>query len=160
MIDARGEAGYVFRALTDDDARAISGWRYEGPYAVYDTQPRDAARMLALDSEYHAALTGRGELVGFCCFGAEARVPGLAEEPGTLDVGGGLRPDLTGIGLGADFLRSVCALGGQLHDPLAYRLVVLAFNARAQRVAHALGFERTDLHSTGGREFVVMRRAA
>jgi hypothetical protein len=34
------------------------------------------------------------EVVGFCCFGPEARVKGQREEEGTLDIGGGVRPDL------------------------------------------------------------------
>jgi hypothetical protein len=35
-------------------------------------------------------------VAGYACFGVEARVPGLAERPGVLDVGVGMRPELTG----------------------------------------------------------------
>ena len=37
-----------------------------------------------------------GELVGYGCFGAPARVPEVDEEAGALDVGYGMRPDLMG----------------------------------------------------------------
>jgi [ribosomal protein S18]-alanine N-acetyltransferase len=116
--------------------------------------------MLEPANDYHAALDGEGSLVGYCCFGPDARVPGLDEEAGVLDLGGGLRPDLTGVGLGGPFLRVCCALGGELHRPNEFRVVIAAFNRRAQLVALALGFERAGLHATPEREFVLMTRAA
>ena len=87
-------------------------------------------------------------------------MPGIDEEPDVLDVGLGLRPDLTGIGLGAPLLRAACELGRELHGPRRYRLVTAVTNARMQRVATALGFERTRPHSTDTGEFVLMERAA
>jgi len=149
---------FTFVALTPDDAQAIAAWRYEDPYTVYEVDDPDA--LLRPEYEYHAAFGGEGELVGFCCFGEDARVPGLEEEPATLDVGVGLRPDLTGIGLGGPFLREVCRLGKELHDPIRFRVAVAAFNERAQLVATALGFERVGVHETPGREYVLMARDA
>ena len=139
------------------DADAIAGWRYDDAYSVYDA--RDAQSLLRPEYEYYAALAD-GELVGYCCFGADARVAGLDEEPGVLDVGAALRPDLTGIGLGGPFLREVCRLGGDVHDPIRFRVVIAAFNRRAQMVAAALGFEREGAHETDEREYVLMTRAA
>ena len=146
--------------MTPDDARAIAEWRYEPEYALYDHDPESATRLLDAKFDYYAALGARGEVVGYCCFGDDARVPGLAADEGILDVGGGLRPDLTGIGLGAGFLRAVCELGRELYEPRGYRVVVAAFNRRAQRVAAALGFEQTGFHSTGERDFMLLTREA
>jgi len=151
-----GIGSFWFRELTRDDAVAIASWRYEEPYSLYEA--RDAKRFLKY--EYFAALSEDGELVGFCCFGEDARVAGLEEEPGVLDVGVGLRPDLTGIGLGGPFLREACRFGGDLHRPLRFRVTVAAFNRRAQMVASALGFEREGMQETDEREFVVMGRVA
>ena len=149
---------FSFREIAAADARAISEWRYEEPYSVYDGGNPD--NLLDPAYEYFAALDEHGELVGFCCFGEDARVAGLEEMPGVLDVGGGLRPDLTGVGLGGPFLREVCRFGGELHRPERFRLTVAAFNRRAQLVAAALGFERSWSHETPEREYVLMTRDA
>jgi len=149
-------SGFSFRELTRNDAHEIASWRYEEPYAVYDVD--DAERLLSGEYEYYAVLAEGGELVGFCCFGEDARVQDLDEEPGVLDVGAGLRPDLTGIGLGGPLLREVCFFGGRLHAPAGYRVTIAAFNQRAQLVATALGFERSGVHTTPEREYVVMTR--
>lgn len=151
------ERSFQFRELTREDALAIAGWRYKEPYAVYNSD--DPERLLRLEYEYYAALAEDGDLLGFCCFGEEARVPGLDQEPGVLDVGAGLRPDLTGVGLGGPFLREVCLFGARLHEPSRLRVTVAAFNRRAQLVASALGFERAGVHETPEREYVVMTRA-
>ncbi len=70
----------TFRPLDASDARAILAWRYEGPYAVYNPQPPDLAAAVAIlidpANAYFAARDETGALVGFCCFGADARVPG------------------------------------------------------------------------------------
>jgi ribosomal-protein-alanine N-acetyltransferase len=146
--------------MTGDHAREIAGWRYDEPYSLYDPGPTAVETLLDPDNAYHAALGTEGELIGYCCFGPDARVPGLEAEEGVLDVGGGLRPDLTGIGLGAGFLRASCELGRELYGPDSFRLVVAAFNRRAQRVAAALGFEQAGFHSTPDRDFIVLTRPA
>lgn len=151
-------SGFAFRELTRADAHDIAGWEYDEPYSVYNSD--DAERLLSSEYEYYAAVADEGELVGYCCFGEDARVAGLEEEPGTLDVGGGLRPDLTDLGLGGPFLREVCRFGGELHHPARFRVTVAAFNRRAQLVASALGFERVGVHGTPEREFVLMMRQA
>ena len=90
------------RALTGADGQAILAWRYPGRYSTYDFDDPSA-----LDSDTWAVTDG-GELIGYCCFGAPARVPGAGEEPGVLDVGYGLAPELMGRGLGPRFVG---------HDP-------------------------------------------
>jgi [ribosomal protein S18]-alanine N-acetyltransferase len=148
--------GFSFRELRRADAEEIARWKYREPYSIYDGGDPD--RLLAYT--YFAGLDEEGALVGFCCFGEDARVPGMSEEKGVLDVGAGLRPDLTGIGLGGPFLREACRFGGELYEPERFRVAVAAFNKRAQMVAHALGFERAGTITNGENEFVVMMRAA
>ena len=151
------QGGFRFRPLREEDARAIAGWRYDERQSLDDS--RDLDRLLSVPSQYFAALSDEGDIVGFCCFGEEARVAGMAAEPEVLDLAGSLRPNLTGIGLGGGFLRAVCELGRELYAPRAFRLAIPAFHLRAQRVAHALGFERVDLHATAERDYVLMERA-
>jgi hypothetical protein len=53
-----------------DDAEEVAGWRYPPPYDVYD-EPAEAGGPAA-DPDRHAFVL-RGQLVGFCSFGADAR---------------------------------------------------------------------------------------
>jgi len=60
-----------------------AGWTYEAPFDIYDSDPGDVEMFLQRSDEgygYYAIVdAGSGqELVGFCCFGPEARVKGSA----------------------------------------------------------------------------------
>jgi ribosomal-protein-alanine N-acetyltransferase len=134
---------FTFSPMTEDDARAVVAWRYEPPYDVYDVLPahRDETAQSFVDPSlgYHAARLD-GELVGFCCFGADARVPGGDYRDDLLDVGLGLRPDRTGRGIGLEFVRSVLAFAEATRAPSGCRLTVAGFNERAIRVYERAGF--------------------
>ena len=73
--------------MSEEDARAICSWRYEGQYAVYNLgNIEDAVKeMLDRRSPHYAVRDERGELVGFYAFGSSATVednvePGLYAE--------------------------------------------------------------------------------
>ena len=142
------------RPLTQTDAEAIAAWRYPGRYATYDV-----GETLTPERGFWAVEHG-GELVGYCCFGHEARVPGVVEEEGILDVGYGMRPDLMGRGLGGEFVGAILGFAIRRSSPRRLRLLILDWNDRSRRVAEALGFrsERA-LRSTEG-DFLVMTREA
>jgi ribosomal-protein-alanine N-acetyltransferase len=139
------------RHLSPADVRQIATWRYDGPWRVYDSDgppPADGYRAVAGEFD--------GPLVGFCCAGVEARVPGLAEDPGVLDIGVGMAPSWVGHGHGAAFGRPVLDhFAGQ-----RLRAVVQAWNERSLRLTRALGFVEDGGHSCvrGGRtlEYVVL----
>ncbi|MGN6677364.1 MAG: GNAT family N-acetyltransferase, partial [Streptosporangiaceae bacterium] len=57
-----------------------------------------------------------------------------------LDTGGGLRPDLTGKGLGRVAIGTGLAFGRREFAPPAFRVTVASFNERALRVVRSLGF--------------------
>jgi ribosomal-protein-alanine N-acetyltransferase len=141
------------------DAEAISRWRYDEPYSFYDwTADEDDLALLldprARDGRFFSAY-GDGELVGFF----ELRV-----ESGDVVVGLGLRPDLTGRGLGRGFLESGLAFARELFGERRFRLSVATFNERAIRVYERCGFVRgrVYLHHTNGgiHEFLEMTREA
>ena len=123
------------RELTVDEAERPLGWRYPEPYATYD-----AEGPLGRDLGFFAVEDEDGELVGFGCVGAEARVPGVEEETGTIDVGYGMRPDLIGQGLGREFVGAVLAHVAEGHPAARLRMSILRWNARSSRVARAHGF--------------------
>jgi [ribosomal protein S18]-alanine N-acetyltransferase len=165
---------YTFSPMGEADARAILAWRYEGPYAAYNTVDDgqlDAglAEMLDPRSPYFAVRDATGALIGFFAFGTAAEVggsgpPGLMRADDMLSVGLGMRPDLTGKGLGLAFVNAGLAFARERYAPSIFRLFVLALNQRAMRVYERAGFERVDMLRVSGehmsREFIEMRRPA
>ena len=142
----------TFAPLDAERVEEIAGWSYPPPYDIYDGEPSEAARMMRTDTRYSAVLEDE-RLVGFCCLGSEARVPGLRERDGVLDVGAGLRPDLVGRGLGARFLTAVMD-HAWTEDPTAtLRVCIAEFNLRAQRAVLFIGFAPVGEQPTSRRTF-------
>jgi RimJ/RimL family protein N-acetyltransferase len=123
------------RELTDDEAEQPLGWRYPEPYETYD-----ADGPLGRDLGFFAVDDDNGELVGFGCLGAEARVPGVEEESGTVDVGYGMRPDLIGQGRGREFVGAVLERAVATDPTAQLRMSILRWNERSRRVAESHGF--------------------
>jgi ribosomal-protein-alanine N-acetyltransferase len=147
-----------FTPMTSEYARSIASWRYDGEYACYNLDSSFVASLCDPLNCYYAAVDSAGMLVGFCCFGAEARVEGLKEDPGILDIGIGLRPDLTGRQIGTTFLLRTLDLAVREHPRPSFRVAIAEFNIRAQRVAAAAGFRRAGSVTGQGSVFVLMRR--
>ncbi len=143
------------RDLAESDLDEIAAWRYDGRWAVYDSDGR-----LDPSMGYWAVVedAGAGErLVGFACLGADARVPGLAEADGTLDVGLGMRPDLVGRGRGPQFATTVLDFAAS-RGARRLRAVVQDWNQRSLRLVNRLGFVRVGEHTVGAVTFVVLER--
>jgi [ribosomal protein S18]-alanine N-acetyltransferase len=140
------------RTLTHAERTAIASWRYPGPYSTYDF---DDASALARD---HRAVTDAGELIGYCCFGEPARVPGTPAQPGTLDIGYGMAPDRVGRGDGSRFVAAIIGFASERWDHRRFRISVLAWNTRSRKVAARNGFvDGSTINSDEG-PFVVMSR--
>jgi ribosomal-protein-alanine N-acetyltransferase len=143
------------RDLTPADLDDIAGWRYDDRWAVYDSDG-------PLDPElgYWAVVEGSREnerLVGFGCLGEDARVPGLPEADGVLDVGVGMRPDLVGQGRGPEFAATVLDFA-HARGATRLRAVVQDWNIRSLRLVERLGFVRVGTHDVGEVTFVVVER--
>ena len=155
---------YVFRPIARPDAEEISRWRYPEPYATYDGDPSSVPGLLDPRYNYHAVTDPDSELVGYFCFGADATVPagrrlGLYGDD-ALDVGLGMRPDLTGRGLGPGFVRAGLRFARERFSPPAFRLTVAAFNRRAISVYEAVGFVAVRSFGDRGEEWLLMQRPA
>jgi RimJ/RimL family protein N-acetyltransferase len=119
-----------------------------------------------LDGSYFALVDAQGDLVGYCCFGVEAQVPGGrqvgAYDADAVDVGMGMRPDLTGGGQGSRSLRAALAFAERRFSPVMFRVTVAAWNQRAIRLCQRAGFRPmqtfTSRNSHGEWEFVMMTR--
>lgn len=145
--------------MTPAYAAEIASWRYPAPYDCYDMTGADPAFLTSPESGYFA-LTDETGLIGFRSFGADGQVPGGDYDDSALDTGGGLRPDLTGKGMGREAIWTGLEFGRQLFRPPAFRVTVATFNVRAQRVIAALGFHQIDAFSarTDGRSYGIWLR--
>ena len=154
--------GLHVRPLEPRDAEAAASWHYQGPWSVYDPHPGDDPPSAA--AGYDAVVDDAGTLVGFVCVGQEARVPGLAEADGTIDIGVGMRPDLVGRGLGRHFGAVVLDHVRDRCGDVPLRAVVQGWNQRSLRLARGLGFRDAGTHQCvqGGKEvsYVVLVRPA
>jgi ribosomal-protein-alanine N-acetyltransferase len=153
-----GSAQFVVRSLTETDALAVATWHYGGEYAFYDwtADPDDLADLLdraGWGEKYFAVETPDHGLAGFLAFTPEADA---------VEMGLGLRPDLTGRGAGVSFVLVGLEFAAQRFGAGDVVLRVAAFNTRAITVYQRTGFEVVAeyVHETNGgfHPFVLMRR--
>lgn len=130
--------------------RERDAWRYEPPYDFYDSDG-----LPVRNPELFAAVRDdQGVLIGFYFF-----------EPwdGALYYGLGLRPDLTGRGLGERFVLAGLDFARRGYGQCRVVLDVAAFNERAIRLYRRVGFTETGRHVEtfdrhGAVEFIDMER--
>ncbi len=138
---------FVISPIERSSAEAILQWQYPPPYDIYNIPAQDAQEVLAVFLDpafaYHQICDETGELIGFCTFGEDARVRGGDYSQEALDIGMGVRPNLTGKGLGADFVQAVLGFARKTYTPSALRVTIAQFNKRAQRVWKKAGFVET-----------------
>ncbi len=167
---------YTVRPMTRDDVETIRTWRYAGPYAVYNLDMEGATgaaledEMLDLRSPWFAVRDATGDLIGFFAYGSAADIgtpatPHVLDTDGTLSIGLGMRPDMTGSGAGLSFVHAGLEFARDRFAPTAFQLYVLSWNRRAVRVYERAGFRQVGTirqRSEGGgeREFIEMWRAA
>jgi [ribosomal protein S18]-alanine N-acetyltransferase len=155
---------FTFRSMDITSARQIATWQYPPPYDLYSYDPADveenAQEMLTPHYHYYTVWDEQGELIGYRCFGADAQVPGGDYSAAALDMGGGLRPDLTGQGVGAAFMTAAITFAQQQFAPVAFRATVAAFNRRALRVCAKVGYRPVQLFESlyTRRPFIILLR--
>jgi GNAT superfamily N-acetyltransferase len=145
------------RPLTAEEARDVAGWSYPPPFDLYDSDPGHADLFLARDADgagYYPAVDHLGRLVAFAVVGAEARVRGQEPADGVIDVGMGVRPDATSIGLGTALVGQVVDLARELGATRSVRAAVAVFNERSLALCRSAGFQPIrDFEGPDGRTF-------
>ena len=159
-----------FRPVTADGARQFVRWTYEPPYDIYnmvddlsDPNLVEAAANYFLDPaiDCHVLLDEADEVLAFCTFGEDAQVPGGDYSLEAVDIGLGVRPDLTGRGLGQQFVTAVIQFASQRFEPDYLRVTIATFNERAQRVWRRQGFVIVQQFAAavdGGRPFLILEK--
>ncbi|WP_445168054.1 GNAT family N-acetyltransferase [Mycolicibacterium sp. Dal123E01] len=134
--------------MTTDQAELVSTWQYDAQWSVYNL---DSAQSLIADLACYHAVVADERLIGFCCTGTAARVPGMTEDSSILDIGVGMEPALTGQGHGAAFGDAVLRYLSTHRPGQTLRAVVQQWNARSLALARRLGFADTgELTTTQG----------
>ncbi|MDQ3218828.1 MAG: GNAT family N-acetyltransferase [Actinomycetota bacterium] len=165
---------FSIRDMQAADADAVAAWRYQPPYDFYDTAAEPSSLVEVLDSRRwghiffsvfssspssspeSGEVSGGEELAGFL---------ELTARPGdVIEIGLGLRPDLTGRGMGLSFVEACLDFARRRSQPQAFALDVATFNQRARAVYEKAGFVPGDTfwrHLSGRRwEFLRMSRPA
>jgi ribosomal-protein-alanine N-acetyltransferase len=148
------------RQMLQTHAEEIVRWHYDPPYAFHDADADAGDLAMLFDPEIRKGTY-------FAAFGEDAALIGFFEfrtDGDDLVVGLGMRPDLTGRGLGLAFVEAGLEFARERFEPSGFRLSVAAFNERAIKVYERAGFRplRTYDHETNGgvHRFVEMARLA
>lgn len=127
--------------MSEKYATEILCWKYEKPYDFYNNV-LSGEGILELTQDTYKAILHDKEVVGFYCTGKDAQVPAGNEvhayDETCLDIGLGMRPDLTGKGRGTAFLDFILK---QIEAGGCVRLTVADFNKRAIRLYEKFGFQ-------------------
>jgi RimJ/RimL family protein N-acetyltransferase len=108
----------------------LATWRYDPPYDFYNGDPEPVLN----PERFFQVLDENDDLVGFLYF----------EQRGdALEYGLGLRPDLTGQGLGLEFFHFGLEFGRERYRPARVVTNVAEFNERARKIYERAGFRVT-----------------
>jgi ribosomal-protein-alanine N-acetyltransferase len=87
--------------------------------------------------------------LAFCSFEPEGQVSGGDYRLPALDLGFGLRPDLTGLGRGSDYVNAMIDFARRTYTPARLRVTIADFNTRAIQVWEKAGFRRGQVFGGG-----------
>jgi len=135
--------------LQEGHALQILDWKYPPPYDFYNP-PTDRPvaeydnEFLKPEYQFHAVLDEDREFVGFCSFGIDGQVPGGNYQDLALDIGVGMKPELTGRGFGQHFFDAILQHAIKRFEPEWVRVTVANFNQRALNLYRKFGFTLLD----------------
>ena len=136
----------LIKPIKKIEAIIISQWIYEEPYSFYNMGDEKGIMDEMLNEPYYLLKNGEKEIIGFFCFGKAAQIPegkkyGAYVEKDRIDIGLGMRPDLTGKGRGVDFLLKGLEFAAENFFTTKFHLTVATFNQRAIKVYKKVGFK-------------------
>lgn len=138
---------YIIRPMKKDEAIEISKWEYEEPYSFYNMGGSQEVIEELLDGSYYTVKKENEEIFGYFCFGISAQVPegnkyNVYREKDKIDIGLGMKPELTGQGKGIEFIRKGLEFAKKKYPTSKIRLTVAIFNKRAIKTYENVGFEK------------------
>jgi RimJ/RimL family protein N-acetyltransferase len=146
---------FSFQQMNQTEAEEIANqWRYDGIYSFYDISADEDDYLEFVDSEKRGnrffSCYAENELVGY--YSVEIH-------DGKAEFGLGLKPELTGKGVGVNFINAVLEHIATQNDVHDFTLSVALFNERAIKAYEAVGFVRknTFLQNTNGSTYEFLR---
>lgn len=147
---------YKFEMMTQEQAVEIAhNWHYYGDYAFYNMEAdeEDLAEFLDCKTRGNSmfAVMMNDELIGFFSVSQSATH--------VYDMGLGMRPNLTGIGRGTEFLHAGMDFVQSRFTVEKITLSVATFNQRAIKVYRKVGFKDMDtfMQKTNGGTYEFLR---
>ncbi len=146
---------YAFEIMMQEQAEDIAyNWHYDGIYSFYDMEADEEDFAAFLDSNKRNStyvVTKDSEVVGFFSFNRT--------ENNTIDIGLGMRPNLTGSGNGSEFIKAGMGFAKSTYSPDKITLSVATFNQRAIKVYRKIGFKdvETFMQDTNGSSFEFLK---
>ncbi|MCR8850322.1 GNAT family N-acetyltransferase [Rossellomorea sp. SC111] len=147
---------YSFQVMTQKQAEHIANtWKYDGEYSFYDLTEDEEDLAEFLDENQRGSSTfsvfQEGKKVGFYSF--------QVLPDGTVDIGLGMEPSITGKGHGKRFTESGLKFAQAKYSPDAFSLSVATFNERAINVYKKVGFKalETFTQETNGSRYEFLK---
>jgi RimJ/RimL family protein N-acetyltransferase len=135
---------YVFSPMNEENAREITSWRYDESLEFYNHNlskiEETVQEFLNPENAYYSITNSHDELVAYCCFGADARVKGGNYDVEALDIGFGMRPNLTRRGITFRIINAVYDFAKSHFSTTLFRVTVAEFNKQALRIYEKAGF--------------------
>lgn len=133
--------------MTEEYANAISGWKYDEPYAEYSMKGNEDEVNEILNG-LHVAAVEDNELVGYVAFGWSAQPrcgasDTIFDDESYSDIAVGLKPELCGKGLGRQLVKCAVSFVKELFPEDGVRLTVKSDNERAIKVYIKEGFVKS-----------------
>lgn len=142
--------------MTQAEAEMIAYcWHYNDEYSFYNMESdlEDLVLFLNPNERGNSTFTVKKDdaIIGFFSF--------TQVNNHTIDIGLGMKPDLTGAGHGKNFLKAGLEFAKETYSPQKITLSVATFNQRAIKVYQKVGFQKgnTFMQNTNGGTFEFLK---
>ncbi len=155
---------FHFEQMDEFIAAKIAEWKYRSPYEFYNIEESHTNNrvdeLLNPANRFYTVKSEDLKLFGFCGFGPDGQVPGGDYSSSACDVSLGLDPELTGKGIGSEFLQSILDFALDEYRPQLIRLTVAKFNTRAIHLYRKFDFQKTSefYNNFKQTEFIIMTK--
>lgn len=126
--------------LTEEYAKQLCTWRYNGVYSIYDFATWDIAIQQgwsitdkkARDADFRSAINEHEEFIGFFRMTKDTN--------GSIEIGLGLKPQYCGQGIGKDFVNLITQYIRAQYPNSKLFMEVRTFNTRAVKCYKECGY--------------------
>ncbi len=136
---------YSILPINEDSARIIINWRYGKSLNFYNHNIAEIEETIQdfinPENAYYSIFNNRNQLVAYCCFGEDARVKGGNYDIKALDIGFGIRPNLSRRGITFRIINAVFDFAQNHFSTNLFRVTVAEFNQQALKICQKAGFK-------------------